>query len=401
MSEQIAHIVIIMALNAWIAFRYAFQPLGPDEGIWMLSGWTGARYGRDYVDCKPPGIHIWFWLLAKLTKRNIWAAKFLHHLTVGVLIVISYLLSGSFGTALMATAILQSGWLRAYQSWQDQVSGVLLLLVVLSPPYWAAALVALACFFNVKAVIGGIYLLLAGYWIPSIVVASVAGAIVGLLYIIRSNVVSDVWISSIDVPRRMATFRKQYFPFQIAFGPMLLIVPFILVSLYTSMDYRVWATVMAYCVLNAWGRVWRSNHWLPLGLLAALMPSPEVAFVVLAAEWVSCRFYMGNVWSITYPEITQQLLEARMVGERMREEQGSVWCNTFHTQIYVYSQKKPVWNQVEQLEIADVTPERGRDRDMLLRKSPPKWIIIGPGSIKGQPRGYQSVGAFGKFVVLG
>lgn len=401
-TEQLAHIAILLALNIWVSYRYAFQPLGPDEGIWMLSGWTGAKYGRDYVDCKPPGIHTWFWLLAKLTRRNVWAAKFIHHLVVGLLIVAAYLLSGSLGTGLLATALLQSGWLRAYQSWMDQISGALLLLAVLTPPGLSVALIAMACLFNVKsAVPGAVWVVLNGYWLELAVALGVGAAIAGPWYMLARQSFEDVWLSSIDVPARMNKWRASITGLQFSQESFLLIIPAVLLCLATNQDYRLWATALSYVVFNAWGRVWRPNHWLPLVLIAALEPPPFFAMVILLAEWVSARFYLGNVWATTYPAIALQLLEARKIGENLAKKDGKIWVNSFHTQIYVYAQKKPEWNCVEQLEIRDVMPERGKLRDETLRKNPPALIVMGPGQIEGEPKGYQTLVKFGNFAVLG
>lgn len=401
-TEQIAHIAILLALNIWIAYRYAFQPLGPDEGIWMLSGWTGARYGRDYVDCKPPGIHVWFWLLAKLTRKSVWASKFLHHITIGLLIVAAYALSGSLGTALLATALLQSGWLRAYQSWMDQVSGALLLLSVLSPPAWALALIGLACLFNVKsAVPGAVWIALNGYWLTLGVGLAIASVVAAAWYFVQPQSFRDVWLSAVDVPSRMNKWRAGIVKLQFSHEAFLIVVPAVVLCFASNHNYKLWATALSYVLFNSWGRVWRANHWLPLSLIVAASPPPLYALVVLLAEWVSVRFYFGNIWAVTYPQIAMQLLEARLIGEKLGAENGALWVNSFHTQIYVYAKKKPEWSCVEQLEIRDVMPERGKMRDEKLRRQPPTWIVLGPGRIDGDPKGFQTVGQIGNFAVLG
>ena len=56
----------LLTLNIYIAWRYSKMPVESDFGIFAMWGMTGAVYGRDFVDCKSPGVHIWLMLLAKI-----------------------------------------------------------------------------------------------------------------------------------------------------------------------------------------------------------------------------------------------------------------------------------------------------------------------------------------------
>lgn len=407
-TRLIASIAILAAVNIWISWRYAFQPIGPDEGIWLLWGFTGAKYGKDFTDCKPPGIHLWMLFLSWITRRNLWLVKFIHHMTVGAIIIAVYLQTQSLGAGLMATAILQSAWLKAFQSWMDALSGALLLLAVVSDPWFAVLFVVMACFMNVKVVVPGfLYLFLAGMWYQIVAMSIFCAVAAGIWYLISPSSLKLTWFGSVEVPRRMKAWRKGtatpdfvlwHEPWAVS---LIFLVPAVGICLGSSLDYRLWLPAVGYVLFNAYGGVWRPNHWMPLAVIAATCPPPELAALVLLAEIISVRGYLGNVWGITYPGIASSLLEAQVIGENVADLSGDLWVNSFHTQIYVYAKKKPYTGQVEQLEIRDVTPELNRLRDRTLKKFPPDNIVVGPGSVGGYPSGYEQVGAFGKFIVLG
>lgn len=404
--DRLIGVAVLAALNAWVAWRYSRLPIGPDEGMWMLTGWTGARYGVDYVDCKPPGVHLWMALLARLTGRRVGAAKFLHHLTVGALAIAAYLLSGQLATGLMATALLQSAWLYAYQSWTDALGASLLLVAVLAPPAWMPAVLVVAVLFNVKmAVPGAVWVLLTpATWLPAALTGAGVAVIAGGLWMVRRDWLERVWFASVEVPRRMTILRQSQlrhvfvqWPQHLGVG-LLLVTTSVVLTLGVNADWRLALVAGSYVAFNSWGGVWRPNHWLPLAVVAAATPTLPASLAVLAAEWVSMRAYTVNAWAVTYPELAPMLEQARALGERLREEEGALWVNTFNTQIYVYAGKRPVYD-VEQLEIRDVTPERRPARDKRLRLEPPATIVVGPGSWSGHPHNYRPVFQSGLFEV--
>src|SRR5215210_5501221 len=97
--------LLLACLNGWVAWRYSRVPLGQDEGLWMLWGWTGAVPYRDHIDCKPPGIHLWLWMLARLTRRNITATRAITHLAIGAFAVSASIIAGDLKTGLLFTAL--------------------------------------------------------------------------------------------------------------------------------------------------------------------------------------------------------------------------------------------------------------------------------------------------------
>lgn len=401
-------IALIVLLNIWIAIRYAKQAIGPDEGIWLLWGFTGAKPYRDFVDCKPPGIHLWMWLLAKLTGRRLELVKLIHHLAMGCFPVAAYLLSGELSVGLLATALLQSAWLLAYQSWMDAISGGFLLLAVLLPPTPATVCIGLAVFFNLKAAVpGALWMLLSGWWLQILGAGIVACGIAGTWMVVWPTYWHAMWFSAVTVSRRMLDYRKQFDTPWEEWGwhwsvPLLLIVPVLVVCFLTRPDPVLWLTVVAYIVFNAGGRVWRPNHWLPLTLVVVTAPPLEFAIGILAMEWIASRFYLGSVWQVTYPGIWLDLCAAKQIGERLRDEAGDLWVNTIHTQIYIYAAKKPKHGMVEQVEIKNCIPHHVERRERLLRSYPPEWIVVGPGGTPAQSvNGYRQKLAIDNFMILG
>ena len=73
----------LLTLNIYIAWRYSKMPVESDFGIFAMWGMTGAVYGKDFVDCKSPGVHTWLMLLSKV-KRDIKVVRLLHFFVTGL-----------------------------------------------------------------------------------------------------------------------------------------------------------------------------------------------------------------------------------------------------------------------------------------------------------------------------
>jgi hypothetical protein len=108
-----SQVLTVAALNTWVAWRFSRIPIGQDVAMWMLWGMTGARPYRDFVDCKPPGIHTWIWALSRLTGRRVGSTALLHHLTIGAIAVGLTALTGKLEAGILFTALGQSVWLHA------------------------------------------------------------------------------------------------------------------------------------------------------------------------------------------------------------------------------------------------------------------------------------------------
>lgn len=396
-------LILIALINLYISWRYAMQPLGPDEGNWMLWGWTGAKPYKEFSDCKPPGIHAWMWFLSKITGKSIPWSKFIHHAVIGGLVVWATAVSGSPGLGLLATAILQSSRLFAFQSWMDAMSGALLLCGMILPPIHGIWLIGLAVCFNVKvAVPGAVYMALMNAWLP-LGIGAGSGLLVLLLYRILFPSQFDAMIYNVfTIPARMKKARRWQLwgPYQMIASMFVVIAVGVAVA--SGIDLPVGVAALAYTAFNAWGKVWRPNHYLPLAMIVAhSRPDPTLAFVVLLADAISANLYWGYVWNSVYPGIAEDLLAAKKIGEGIADMDGALWVDAFHTQVYVYAGKKPYTGMVEQLEIRDVTPELRTRRDAALRAQRPDLVVVGPGRIPNwEPRGFSSTANVGNFYLL-
>ena len=77
--ENTIQIAALVALAAYMAWRYARTTLDPDLSMFYFEAFGVGVYGRDYADCKTPAIHAWYWGLAKLAGRVVERVKFAHH----------------------------------------------------------------------------------------------------------------------------------------------------------------------------------------------------------------------------------------------------------------------------------------------------------------------------------
>lgn len=400
MDQRMIDLLAVAVVNLWYATRYARQVIGPDEGLWLLWGMTGSRYGRDWTDCKPPGIHAWMWLLARVTGKRLGLMKWLHHATIGA-ICVGVAHEAGLGAGLLATVMLQSAWLFAYQSWMDALSGALLLLGIVSDPALALVAFAAAAFLNVKIVVpAAVWTLTQGWWIEGAVAAGLAACAAGAWYLLHRESFRWVWYGSVEVPKRMREWRKGIPPSWKVWpsywsNALLIAAPAVLICLPT-MTPALTLTALSYAALNAWGLVWRPNHWLPLAIVAASAPPAIAAALVLATELIAARGLLGNVWQVTYPGIASELSAARTIGETVGKylrENGlqRLWVNSMMTQVYVYADTAPYVGHVEQVEITQVTPEKGTEAERVLQAQPPDVIVIGPGARPGTPRGYREI----------
>jgi hypothetical protein len=403
-----AGLLLLAGLNLWVAWRYSRQPIGQDLGLWMLWGFTGARPYRDHVDCKPPGIHLWGWLLARVTGRRLALAQFLHHAAVGGFALAAYRLTGRLEAGLLFTALAQSAWLSSYLTWLEQISAGFLLLALLLSPWSAALCLALAILFNLKLAPSAVLLLaLRGGWLPLAVLVLGGLAVLAVCRLLWPHGFADVWYGAVTVPRRMAARRSRgglRFPaisrwiggwnrdFAV---PLLLVVPAMGIVIRSRPDPVLLVVLGVYIAVNLQGRVWRAYHWIPLAACAAAAPAGSA--LVLAAEWVASGLYLGDLVRRTRPESADGLRTARAVGERLRGISGSLWVADLYTQIHVYARKAPAYGLVEQVEIRDVIPERWETAE---ERPAADLVVLGPGSVPAAPHGYRVVLTEGPFTVL-
>src|SRR5512135_3430866 len=89
----------LLALGVFYGWRYSKSSVDPDWAFFNLYAFTGAMYGRDFVDCKTPGVHIFFALLAKVVGANVERIKFASHFLLSLPSVAVYLIAHNIWVA--------------------------------------------------------------------------------------------------------------------------------------------------------------------------------------------------------------------------------------------------------------------------------------------------------------
>lgn len=389
-------LILVLVINFYIAWRYAPQNIGPDEGHYAAWGMLDAKPFVDYMDIKPPGIHLWMKFLAIITGKNLAAMKFLHHATIGLIMALVYQFTGSMGAALMGTAIAQSAWLFAYQSWSDALGGALLLLGFVAPPWVAVCAFGLALLMNYKLGPSAlIYMVLTGMWFQIGAAAVLALLVLGGLYLFARPTIKAVYYGSVTAAGRVQKARTwQGLEFVRWTGQhgvaLLLVIPAMVVLFYYG-TLPVIVPIIVYLLLNGWGKVFRPCHWLPLSAIAAVLPPSEVGALFLLVDLASTRFLtVPDIWAVTYGGIASELTAARELGRIVQKELGTdkkLWVNTFHTELYIYTGMKPHYG-FESLEIYGTCPEYEETFRRKMRVERPDIVIDGPMAKKWNPEGY-------------
>ena len=125
-------LLLLIVLDLYYAWRYAPLDIDPDFALFALTGQTGAWYGRDYVDCKSPLVHIWFWLLSKLWG-SVYGVRFLHYALIGVPGMIYAWLTGDWAGGLAFIVLVHSGHLFSFHGNVGDIPAGLILLALVVP----------------------------------------------------------------------------------------------------------------------------------------------------------------------------------------------------------------------------------------------------------------------------
>lgn len=387
-------LLLISAFHAW---RYSKTSVDPDWAYFNLYAFTGSLYGRDFADCKTPGVHIYYWLLSKLVGVDVKRIKFANHFLVGCVGLVLYWLTGNFYHALSYTVLVNSGWLLAFHGNVGQVPAALISVALaanspLSPLLWG-----LAVFYEPKLILSFLVAVLYyGWWWLFLL------APVGALFVLYKNKqwFKWLWESSVTIPARIGKNRsfETWFPWFTS-NPVLYMLPWVLLGVYFKPDFLYWLPALAYVVFIAFGRAIRSNHLIPLiPWLLGLPPVFVVGLVII--DFVSSGFYLGDIWLRYYPALANINDDARAAGEWLREKAGTLYVNGIHSGIYIHARKPLSLGMTEQIEIREVATERREEMKRRWKENPPDWVVCGdvPG-LNFKPIGYNRVATAGANVI--
>ena len=414
--------VCLLLISFYYGWRYSKTSVDPDWAMFSLAGFTGSWYGRDFADCKSPGVHLWYYLLSRIagvkkledTQRGVERVKFLHHFFIGLGCIVFYWTShvagnGSPLSALILLVLCESGWLLAFHGNVGDVSTVLLAIAMVCPVPWIAFwIAALAVFYEPKFLFAFIALIvIQGWWMPAIL-ASIWGGVTILLFHKRQWF-KWIWEGSFTIPMRMTKERKKkrfygWQPFFTAKGMMYILPWLLLAVLYNSQPWYFWIPACLYLVTLGLGYAIRENHLIPLAAWIAVGWGGNMilpAILLVAADWISAGFYLGDIWARFYMGLAQRNEEARVVGELLKGRPGSLWVNELHTAVYIYARKPVPFGLCEQIEIRETAHERRALMKKRWLSHPPKWVVNGiSAAVHFKGDGYQHVQDFGSMSIF-
>jgi hypothetical protein len=388
----------LLAVSLFHAWRYSKVSIDPDWSYFNLYAFTGSLYGRDFADCKTPGVHIYYWLLSKLVGVDVKRIRFANHFLVGSVGVVLYLMTGNFWSSLAYTVLINSGWLLAFHGNVGQVPAALMAIALVGHPAVSVVCWLLAVFYEPKLLPSFlVVVVLKGWWFLSPL--PLIGLLVFALYKDKQWF-KWIWESSVVIPARMAKARnfETWVPWFTA-NPLLYILPWIGLGVYFKQDFFYWLPPLAYFVFICMGRAIRSNHLIPLIPWLLGLPPVFVAGLV-AIDFISSGFYLGNIWARYYPALERINEEAQTAGEWLQDKAGTLYVNSIHSGIYIYARKPISLGMCEQIEIREVATERRTDMAKRWRETPPDWVVCGdvPG-IVFKPIGYSRVASVGENVI--
>jgi len=193
-----------------------------------------------------------------------------------------------------------------------------------------------------------------------------------------------LWEANITIPRRMVKNRREHLktnPFLTIYVAMgyLYVLPWIIGAIAIKPDLLYWAPVAIYLMLIHAGLAVRQNHYLPIVPWIALALSPQLVVALLLVDLLSAGLYRGDIWHRFYPGLRNTNFDAHKVGEWLKDKPGELWVNAYHSAIYIYSGKPPIYGMTEQLEIRENVPERRETWRKQFKYLPPRFVVAGPG----------------------
>ena len=396
----------LLTLNIYIAWRYSKMPVESDFGIFAMWGMTGAVYGRDFVDCKSPGVHIWLMLLAKI-KRDIKVVRLSHFILTGLPSIVYYAFTRDYAGALAFLILIHSGWLYAFHgNVGDIPAGLIFLALVTGNPWLFMALLIVATLYEPKLIVAtGLMTLIKvqTVWLPSLVYGSVLAVSAAILYYKYRQVFDWIVESAYTIPKRMIDSRKGLYKFMPSFTsiPFMYILPWLFAGMFAKPEPLYWLPAIVLIAFQFVGKVIRPNHLLPLvAWIAAAGIRPEIVYSLATVDLLSSAGYTGNIWARFYPYLDAITRDAKQIGEWLKDKPGILWVNSMWAQIYMYANKKPHYGMMEIIEVSEVATERRNAMVELIKQHPPDWIVTDETARVGYDYGkYRNVAKVNNFNV--
>jgi hypothetical protein len=394
-------LLLLISLAIWQSYWLSRQLSDPDFALFNQTTFTGAWYGKDYADCKTPGIHLYYWLIGLVAGASVPIVKFIDHMLTALPGLIYYQISGNFAGALIYIGLVNSPHLQAFTGNVGHLATALIMASMISiHPGVSCLFLCAAVFVEPKYLPAAIAAaIIQGWWqaIPVLFSGMVAAA--GILWLIARFNDFDLktllgWIieSSVTIPGRMSKYRHklvQWMPWWTS-EPLMIMLPWIVAAAITRPEMNFWLPAILYVAVISLGFTIRPYHLIPLVPFIALAGIPQdLALILWAIEFLTAGFYLGNMGARHYRYYWDQVLVSSEIGKWMKDKEGSLWVNGMHTEVYLYAQKKCPFDLIEQIEINDVAHERRAVMKEEWIRHPPDWVVVGDNAkVKFQPNGY-------------
>jgi len=403
-------------LAMYYGWRYSKTSVDPDWAMFNLYSFTGSLYGRDFADCKSPGVHLWYMFLGwiagvrKLESRKaIERVKFLHHTFLGIGCIIFYLVSSQPLSALILLVLVESGWLLAFHGNVSDVPTVLVAIALVTPAPWIAFwIMAAAVFYEPKLLFAfGVLIVIKGWWLFTLLLLCWAGLI--WLFCRKEDWFKWIWESSWTIPKRMDVVRRKeklydWMPFFTSKGFMYILPWVFLGVIFSGQPWWYWIPMCVYLITLGMGYAIRENHLIPLAAWLAVGWQGTAILPALAliwTDWISAGFYLGDIWMRHYQGLKERNAEARRVGEWLKGKAGALWVNELHSAVYIYARKPVPFGLCEQIEIREVAHERRNRMKIYFKMQPPEWVVCGlSAAITFRANGYRLAHEDGSMTVF-
>jgi hypothetical protein len=378
-------ILPLLLISIFMAWRYSKIEIDPDWALFNMAAFTGSWYGRDFVDVKTPAIHIYYWLIAKMVGKSVPRVLFTHHFLMGICGIPYYLMTGNFWGALAFCVLINTGWLLTFHGNVGQQPATLILFALIIPNPWiACGLFVAAILFEPKLLLSFIAVVIfKGWYLPTAVMSIMGVVAILLIRWWKPQIWKWIWESSVLLPKKLQEKRKEgmylhkWMPWFTA-GGLVYLLPWLGAAIYSNQSWQFWVAPLLYVVFICYGRVIRPNHLIPLipWVVLAGIPPTLIGLLILT-DWISSGMYFGDIWQRFYLGLMVANIEAKELGEWLRDKPGDLWVNHYHTAIYIWAQKPVLYSMTEQAEIREFTDRR---REMLRRwkNNPATWVIDSP-----------------------
>jgi len=392
------NILILLAINIFVAWKYTDINIEPDWAMFNLQGIVGSKYGKDFADCKSPLVHYWMALLAKI-KQSIQFVRFAHFFVTGSFSIAYFIISNDFAGALCFLVMIHSGWLFTFHGNVGDIPAGLILLALFVPNFWLKALFfALAVLYEPKLIIAYIpWAVFNAIWIPSVVYGIIGSLGLLAIWYFKHDYFDWLVEANITLAKRIAKGRKGrygYMPQCTAIG-FIYTLPWVAVAVMAKPDPLYWIPPLMYMVLAFSGRIVRNNHFIPIiPWIAMAGIDPVYVYILSGIDFMSAGLYLGDIWARFYPGLRNIIEDSRGVGEFLKDKAGTLWVNAIHTEIYLWANKKVLYGMTEQIEIAQVVPERRQHMIEMYKKDPADWVVENRASpsVRFDKAGYNMVG---------